>query len=612
MGKKSSQKDRAYQTASEWREEGGGHKGRLQGGGQGGFKRLPFNCCAISFQPFEDPVATQDGTVMDIVNAVPYITRYKRHPVTGEPLQLKDLVPLHFHRNADGEYACPTLNKVFNENTHIVAIKTTGNVYCWDAIDQLCIKPKSMKDLITDEPFTKKDIIHIQDPLNLAKRNLAEFDHVKYDRSAWDDSNNVDTNDPMFGLNVSALPTDLKKTLAVLDTEEASKAFVEGGGGKKAQAVRALAEAKAKAKEKAASRVPEVADPRLRSDPRHQAVPSFKPGAATWNTDDQRHGGSGHISEAVGSDKDPSGGKSVPKPYSNTWVEGSTSTGASSKSFTSTMVDVSTKMERTKVLQHLKPDKKGYLRLHTSLGDLNIELHCDVVPKTCENFLALIEGRYYDDVIFHRLIKNFMIQGGDPTGTGKGGVSVFGRTFADEFDSRLVHDARGVLSMANLGPNTNGSQFFILFKSARHLDFKHTVFGRVVGGFETLTAMERVSTDDEDRPVQEVKIMGGTVFVNPYKDLLEEEKRKIEAKEKAAAAGFLEHIAVVDKNTPLASWLSGDKEGASKDGRQPAVGKYIGKATARVHVKLPEPALEVPAKKPKVTKGNRLVNFDAW
>ena len=85
-----------------------------------------------------------------------------------------------------------------------------------------------------------------------------------------------------------------------------------------------------------------------------------------------------------------------------------------------------------------------------------------------------------------------LLQGGDPTGTGTGGESVYGKTFRDELDSRLTHSGRGVLSMANSGPHTNGSQFFILYKSARHLDFKHSVFGRVVGGFETLTAMEKV------------------------------------------------------------------------------------------------------------------------
>lgn len=166
-------------------------------------------------------------------------------------------------------------------------------------------------------------------------------------------------------------------------------------------------------------------------------------------------------------------------------------------------------------------DKKGYVRLRTNLGDLNLELHCDSVPRTCENFLTLCGVGYYDGVAFHRSIKNFMIQGGDPTGTGKrvrgsgrgcgwllvrlsllkcragprrGGESIYGKTFKDEINTGLKHAGRGVLSMANSGPHTNGSQFFITYKSAPHLDGKHSIFGRVVGGLETLAAMERVPT----------------------------------------------------------------------------------------------------------------------
>lgn len=123
-----------------------------------------------------------------------------------------------------------------------------------------------------------------------------------------------------------------------------------------------------------------------------------------------------------------------------------------------------------------------YARIHTELGSLNLELHCDLVPKTCENWLALAESGYYNGTVFHRVIKNFMAQGGDPTGTGKGGSSIWGATFEDEFHHSLSHNTRGVLSMCNAGPNTNGSQFFITFKSAHHLDRKHTVFGKVVGG----------------------------------------------------------------------------------------------------------------------------------
>lgn len=100
--------------------------------------------------------------------------------------------------------------------------------------------------------------------------------------------------------------------------------------------------------------------------------------------------------------------------------------------------------------------------------------------------------------------RNFMIQGGDPTGTGSGGESIWGKPFKDELNSKLIHSGRGVVSMANSGPHTNGSQFFILYKSAPHLNFKHTVFGMVVGGLTTLSAMEKVPVDDDDRPLVSV------------------------------------------------------------------------------------------------------------
>lgn len=100
-----------------------------------------------------------------------------------------------------------------------------------------------------------------------------------------------------------------------------------------------------------------------------------------------------------------------------------------------------------------------------------------------------------------------MIQGGDPTGTGKGGESIWGKPFKDEVNSKLLHSGRGVVSMANSGPHSNGSQFFILYKSANHLNFKHTVFGGVVGGLTTLSVMEKVPVDDDDRPLVSIALL---------------------------------------------------------------------------------------------------------
>jgi cyclophilin family peptidyl-prolyl cis-trans isomerase len=140
--------------------------------------------------------------------------------------------------------------------------------------------------------------------------------------------------------------------------------------------------------------------------------------------------------------------------------------------------------------------------LHTNQGDIAVELYDDDAPKTVDNFTSLARKGFYDSVIFHRVIPDFMIQGGDPTGTGSGGP---GYMFEDEFNDHPV--ARGALAMANAGPNTNGSQFFIVTAEAcPWLDGKHTVFGRVTGGMDVVDAISALDTDGRDRPRQDVVI----------------------------------------------------------------------------------------------------------
>lgn len=144
--------------------------------------------------------------------------------------------------------------------------------------------------------------------------------------------------------------------------------------------------------------------------------------------------------------------------------------------------------------------------LRTNYGDITLELTDDLTPRTVENFLGLIRKWYYDGVIFHRVIRDFMIQWGDPTGTGRGGESIFGEKFDDEFHPTLKHD-KGVISMANAGPNTNGSQFFIVHaQNTYYLDGRHSVFGRVVEGMEVVEDIANVPVDRSDRPMSDVVI----------------------------------------------------------------------------------------------------------
>jgi cyclophilin family peptidyl-prolyl cis-trans isomerase len=141
--------------------------------------------------------------------------------------------------------------------------------------------------------------------------------------------------------------------------------------------------------------------------------------------------------------------------------------------------------------------------LETNHGSFDVELFEDRAPETAGNFIKLAESGFYDGVVFHRVIEGFMIQGGDPDGTGRGGP---GYTIPDEFHAELRHDSKGILSMANAGPNTGGSQFFITLAPTPWLDDRHAVFGRVTAGMDVVDAIGSVETGRGDRPLSEVKI----------------------------------------------------------------------------------------------------------
>lgn len=141
--------------------------------------------------------------------------------------------------------------------------------------------------------------------------------------------------------------------------------------------------------------------------------------------------------------------------------------------------------------------------IETNRGTVRVELFEERAPKTVGNFIELAEKGFYDGVVFHRVISDFMIQGGDPEGTGRGGP---GYSIPDEFHPELRHDSAGVLSMANAGPNTGGSQFFITLVPTPWLDDRHAVFGKVVDGMDVVEEIGAVETDRSDRPIEEVRM----------------------------------------------------------------------------------------------------------
>ena len=159
------------------------------------------------------------------------------------------------------------------------------------------------------------------------------------------------------------------------------------------------------------------------------------------------------------------------------------------------------KQWKTAPAMQIDPEKKYKAHMETDKGKMVIELFADKAPKTVNNFVFLAREGFYEGIIFHRVISNFMVQGGDPTGRGSGGP---GYKFEDEFHPSLRHDKQGILSMANAGPNTNGSQFFITHVPTPHLDNRHSVFGQVVDGLDVLVSIPPRDPNNANAPAVKI------------------------------------------------------------------------------------------------------------
>lgn len=487
----------SYITHSEWASSdafsASAGSGARASTGSGTFRRLPFNFCAVSLQPFRHAVCTADGTIFDLTNILPWLKKHGTNPVDGKPMKSADLIKLKFAKNDDGEYVDPVTYKAFTDNTHIVALKKTGNVFAWDTVDRLNIKSKMWRDLVSDDEFTRKDIIQLQDPQNLAGRNLSSFKYLQDGTSTLTPEQEMERNDPTNGLNMSAMGSSAK----VIKAKEAVA---------KARADRA---------------------------------------ASTYN-----HSGTGQLGSRAltknGTDAGASRQRTMPPLRTVPYNAAQHTSGQAAASFTSTGLTPHTSNERALLseeeymLQARMVKEKGYARIQTTQGDLNIELNAEFAPRAVWNFVKLSKRGYYNGVAFHRNIRNFMLQGGDPTATGRGGQSVWGKPFIDEYaQSPLKHNTRGVMSMANKGKNTNTSQFFITYRAASHLDNKHTIFGKIIdddqGGESqaTLTRLENVPTDDGNKPLQECAIENVVVFVEPFEEFSKnKEKRDKDVKHK--------------------------------------------------------------------------------
>ncbi|KAK7572091.1 hypothetical protein V9T40_014563 [Parthenolecanium corni] len=520
MGKRQHQKDKMYLTYTEWSTLYGGKK---EGSEKDKFRRLPFDHCCVSLKRFEQPYCDRDGNIFDLEAILGYLKKFKHNPVSGKPFEFKKLIKLNLSKNEKGEYQCPVMFRTFTNQSHIVAIANTGNVFSYDAVEQLNIKTKSFKDLLTDEPFIRNDIIVLQDPHNLSKFNLTNFHHIK---------NNLR-----------------------VETEEEFELRTQGNMGR------------LKTVSKAAKEI------------LFELNKDFKPVVKK---------------------------KEEEKPKLDKFNAAHYSTGMVAAGFTSTVMEPVTEhvaaILSEDIVRYERVKKKGYVRLMTNFGLLNLQLHCDLVPKTCENFMKLCQNGYYNGTIFHRSVRNFMIQGGDPTGKGTGGESIWKKPFEDEFKPNLTHSGRGVLSMANSGPNSNTSQFFITYRSCRNLDNKHTVFGQLVGGMDTLTAMERIEVDNKDKPIEDIIFQRAVIFIDPFQ----------EADDELAAdrAAEIEKKNTIEKEKSKKNCVA---IGTAAKAFTTGVGKYINPSilSETKETKTEESETPIPVKKKKKIKSS-FGDFSNW
>ena len=496
------------------------------------FRRLPFNFCAASLLPFKHPVCTAEGTIFDVEVISQWLEKHGTNPVTGKPLKDKDLIKLNFARNGDadaedgtgrageavGEMVDPVTFKVFTDNTHVVAIRhgSEANVFAWDTIERLNIKAKMWKDLVDDREFGRSDIITLQDPQNIESRDLSKYKFLQEGTSVLTKEQEEERKGG--SVNIDALGRVGDKVLRAKEAVEKAR------------------------RERAA----------LGDVNRSKAVAL-----------------SGQIQTA-------------PKPSmvhekKLAYNAAQYTTGRAAASFTSTGLTPETSGERALLTDEeymLKPKRvkiKGYARIETSLGSLNIELQTETAPRAVWNFVQLAKKGYYNGIKFHRNIRNFMIQGGDPTGTGKGGQSIWGKNFQDEFDGPLLHDTRGIMSMANKGKNTNSSQFFITYRPAKHLDRKHTIFGRVVGGLDVLQKLENAPVDGSDRPVDDIIMENVVVFVDPFEEF-QKQKREKDDVEKERVEIMKQGGTDDDKTTWTGKRIRGGQVQRDQSG---GVGKYL-------------------------------------
>ncbi len=572
------QKEKQYQSSIEHKLHSQFRGGRSSNTNQS--RPLPFDCCALTLTPFTNPVcciipsssssnndqadinlgsasSCNHGIMFENSEIIPYLLKHKRNPINGTNMSTQSLITLNMDKEEDNPdegnisnmkekqflWKCPILDKPFMNHTKIVAIKippgnNTANVYSYEAFQTLNLKPKNYIDLISGTKFhPKKDVIilnDVNDDTLLKLRDINNFTHLRNNNGAEGNTNNGSGNNNI-NLSISA-----QRIMEKFQSNKEEKEQIE---------------LKKKREEEKK----------------------------------QRYNNNDNVNDTKYDYKKM---KILTSDLGTSYSKGQMSGSFTSTSLSSSVGDDTREATQEEILSSLfaqmkKLKRKAFVRMFTNLGEMDIELHCDIAPRTCMNFIGLIENEWYNGKHFHRLIKNFMIQGGGNTKNRKKSSSsekeesIWGHPFEDEFDPRLKHAGPGILSMANAGPNQNNCQFFITFKTATHLDNKHSVFGKIVKGLNLLSQIENIPTDNNDYPSEEIYIQKMVLFGdNPVRDAEEleekrirkriEEREKVSAQRKESALGHTKGKSVTHSASHQADSLHN-----SVDITAPKVGHYL-------------------------------------
>ena len=530
------QKEKQYQSAREHRANQALRTGGARGESAGA-RPLPFDCCALTLMPYQSPVCTVDGIIFDNSAITQHLLKHKTDPVSGNKLATRDLITLNMDKTEEGQWQCPVLNKPFTNRTKVVAIRqrppgNEANVYSYEAFNELNIKARNYLDLTTGLKFSKDDVIVLNDPDDkdlLRMRDIQNFFHTKAMREENDRKQSTAAGaQANVKYNLTA-----DRILQKLDKEKRKR-----------------------------ERASEEQAKKLLKTEEDEDVSAKKGGYSAKDL----------------------------KIYADELISAKHMTsGKASGSLTSTAMDIQREntarlatedeIVDSQVEQLRRLKKKGMVRMYTNRGNMDISVHCDIVPRTALNFMLLAHQGEYDGSKFHRSIRNFMVQGGKKPGSKDGGSSIWGKPFRDEFDDRLKHSGKGVVSMANSGPKTNQRQFFITYNSCSHLDRKHSVFGKIVGGLDILRRISEIPTDkDTDKPLETIKIERMELLDDPVSEALELERRRIEERknEKRKEAASRQAGALGGR---AGKSVTKGEEAQSKavEEDKPSVGKYLSK-----------------------------------